>query len=94
MATLADFSNFDKMVEHVASAAPSHPPGQETHYHYLTFGWLLGGLARGAAGKELTEVKPPHPGASFPWGAGGVPLKEMNCDKEDLVLQGIWMRGG
>eukprot|EP00873_Tetraselmis_striata_P006515 jgi/Tetstr1/426779/TSEL_016994.t1 len=56
VATLRDFSDYDKMVAFVGGAAPAHPPGAETHYHYLTFGWLLGGLARGAVGQELPQI--------------------------------------
>lgn len=65
VATLRDFSDYDKMVAFVGGATPAHPPGAETHYHYLTFGWLLGGLARGAVGQELPQVIPPYPPPSL-----------------------------
>jgi hypothetical protein len=55
-ATLTDLSDYGSMVRFVANAAPEHAPGQETHYHYLTFGWLVGGLTEAASGFPLQQV--------------------------------------
>ena len=55
-ATLADLSDYDSMVDFLANAAPEHTPGEHTHYHYLTFGWLIGGLIQAVSGSSLVQV--------------------------------------
>ena len=47
---------FDEMVRRIEQAEPAHPPGQEYHYHYLSYGWLLGGLVQKVTGKPLAQV--------------------------------------
>jgi len=61
VATLADLTDFEKMADFLASHEPAHKPGAETHYHYLTFGWLVGALAARASGMPLTLVRPHSP---------------------------------
>eukprot|EP00951_Prasinocladus_malaysianus_P005600 scaffold39546_cov45-Prasinocladus_malaysianus.AAC.1 len=60
VATLSDLSDFDGMVDFVAKAKPEHPPGDQTQYHYLTYGWLVGGLVQKASGKPLTQRRAGH----------------------------------
>ena len=48
--------DWDQMKNFIASseALPSHPPGDETNYHYLSFAWIIGGLIE-AVTKEPYE---------------------------------------
>jgi len=36
-------------------ALPAHVPGTETHYHYLTFAWLVGGLIEEVTGEPYED---------------------------------------
>eukprot|EP00166_Cyanidium_caldarium_P004304 ctg_450.g269 len=36
---------WQRMVEEMAAAEPSSPPGERAVYHYITFGWLAGAIA-------------------------------------------------
>ena len=42
------------LVEAVAAASPAHPPGERSVYHYLSWGWLMGGLIEAITGREVT----------------------------------------
>lgn len=42
------------LVADVASAAPAHPPGERSVYHYLSWGWLMGGLMEAITGRPVT----------------------------------------
>ena len=46
----------DAMLSLLAAATPAAPPGGAPKYHYLTFGWLVEGIVRGATGRSLAEV--------------------------------------
>jgi aarF domain-containing kinase len=37
------------------NAIPSHVPGNETHYHYLSFAWLVGGLIEEITGEPYEK---------------------------------------
>lgn len=37
-------SDWDGCLEHIANSVPETEPGQEQFYHYLSFGWLCGGI--------------------------------------------------
>ncbi|GMH32993.1 hypothetical protein BSKO_00827 [Bryopsis sp. KO-2023] len=55
-AVLGDLLHWENMVNAVGTSKPSHPPGAKHEYHYLTYGWLLGGVVQGATGKTIAEV--------------------------------------
>lgn len=45
------------MLHKMARAQPSSPPGLNAKYHFLSFGWILGGLVRGVThGRHLRDV--------------------------------------
>jgi len=46
----------DRMIALMEKAVPTAAPGAENSYHYLSFGWLVGGIVRGATGKSLRTV--------------------------------------
>ncbi|KJE88683.1 ABC1 family protein [Capsaspora owczarzaki ATCC 30864] len=56
--TLDELVDYDKMLDKVAKATPVHPPGKEAHYHYLSFGWLLGGIVQSklTGGRSLSDI--------------------------------------
>jgi CubicO group peptidase (beta-lactamase class C family) len=45
----------DLMLSIIANSKPEHGPGEQTKYHYLTFGWLVEGLVRSVTGASLRE---------------------------------------
>lgn len=45
----------DLMLSMIAESTPEHAPGEQTKYHYLTFGWLVEGLVRSVTGGSLRE---------------------------------------
>ncbi|KAJ3109575.1 hypothetical protein HDU96_007178 [Phlyctochytrium bullatum] len=49
-------TNFDEMVKAMESAKPTSPPGESTAYHYLSYGWLVGGLVQKVIGRPFGEV--------------------------------------
>lgn len=54
---LQQLIDWEGMLAHLAAARPAAPPGLLTRYHILSFGWLVGGVVRGAtAGQHLREV--------------------------------------
>lgn len=54
-ATLGEFLEWDSMVDFVGSFNPSHAPGEKSEYHYLTYGWLLGGIVKGVTGMDMPD---------------------------------------
>jgi len=48
--------DWDYMVAAIEKAAPIHKPGERTGYHGLTFGYLVGELARRVAGKPFPAL--------------------------------------
>ncbi|POO03893.1 Beta-lactamase, class-A [Trema orientale] len=40
----------------IAKAVPETEPGKEQLYHYLSFGWLCGGIIEHASGKKFQEI--------------------------------------
>ncbi len=44
--TLQELCDWDLMLDAVARAQPTTPPGAITQYHYLSFGWIVGGIVR------------------------------------------------
>lgn len=51
-----DLGDWDRVCAFLAGEAPWWPPGKETGYHALTFGFVLGELVRRATGRTLTEA--------------------------------------
>ena len=43
------------MLDLISESKPEHTPGEQTKYHYLTFGWIVEGLVRGVTGGSLRE---------------------------------------
>jgi CubicO group peptidase (beta-lactamase class C family) len=52
----AEMLDWQHMLDRVAGADPAHAPGEAHGYHALTYGWLIGGLIEGIAGKPLQRV--------------------------------------
>ncbi|GJP49801.1 hypothetical protein CLOM_g8969 [Closterium sp. NIES-68] len=45
-----------EMLSHLAAEVPESPPGTVEEYHYLSFGWLAGGIIEAASGQSFQEV--------------------------------------
>ncbi|PKA51417.1 putative aarF domain-containing protein kinase [Apostasia shenzhenica] len=48
--------DWDHSLRHIASCTPETEPGSQQLYHYLSFGWLCGGIIEHASGKSFKEV--------------------------------------
>ncbi|KAF6141775.1 hypothetical protein GIB67_027953, partial [Kingdonia uniflora] len=48
--------DWDECLNRIANSTPETKPGCEQLYHYLSFGWLCGGIIEHASGKKLQEV--------------------------------------
>eukprot|EP00897_Mesotaenium_endlicherianum_P001152 jgi/Mesen1/11037/ME000098S10430 len=48
--------NWADMLARLAAATPASAPGEKEAYHYLTFGWLTGGIVEGATGQPFQQV--------------------------------------
>ena len=61
-ASIDTLTDWDQMKNFIASsnAVPAHVPGEETHYHYLTFAWLLGGLIEEVTGEPYENFLTKH----------------------------------
>jgi len=55
-------TDWSRMKEYIAGpeAIPSHAPGTETHYHYLSFAWILGGLIEEVTGEPYENFLQEH----------------------------------
>ncbi|XP_011045052.1 PREDICTED: uncharacterized protein LOC105140069 isoform X2 [Populus euphratica] len=49
-------ADWDECLKRIAMSAPETEPGQEQLYHYLSFGWLCGGIIEHASGKKFQEI--------------------------------------
>ncbi|KAI3902688.1 hypothetical protein MKX01_011420 [Papaver californicum] len=47
---------WDECLNRMAMSVPETEPGQQQLYHYLSFGWLCGGIIEHASGMKLQEV--------------------------------------
>ncbi|MCL7032459.1 hypothetical protein MKW94_002469 [Papaver nudicaule] len=47
---------WDECLHRMAMSVPETEPGQQQLYHYLSFGWLCGGIIEHASGMKLQEV--------------------------------------
>ncbi|KAL5699466.1 hypothetical protein ACHQM5_030364 [Ranunculus cassubicifolius] len=48
--------DWDECLNRIAISSTETEPGQEQLYHYLSFGWLCGGIIERASGKKFQEV--------------------------------------
>ncbi|KAM7263186.1 hypothetical protein ACFE04_000869 [Oxalis oulophora] len=48
--------NWDECLKRIAMTEPETAPDQEQLYHYLSFGWLCGGIIEHASGKKFQEI--------------------------------------
>lgn len=54
--TAGDLGDWDKMCALVAGLAPQWTPGTQQAYHAVTFGWILGEMARRVSGFPVTRL--------------------------------------
>ncbi|XP_023524043.1 uncharacterized protein LOC111788095 [Cucurbita pepo subsp. pepo] len=48
--------DWDECLNCMAKSVPETEPGQEQVYHYLSYGWLCGGIIEHATGKKFQEI--------------------------------------
>jgi len=56
IATIDEILDWNNMITFLQSATPAHAPGEKEEYHYLTFGYLVGGILNGMTGKSVDEL--------------------------------------
>ncbi|KAK9741670.1 hypothetical protein RND81_03G121000 [Saponaria officinalis] len=49
-------SDWNECLQRIAESSPETEPGQQQLYHYLSFGWLCGGIIERATGRTLQEL--------------------------------------
>ncbi|XP_055960408.1 uncharacterized protein LOC126667228 isoform X2 [Mercurialis annua] len=47
---------WDECLNRICQSVPETEPGNEQLYHYLSFGWLCGGIIERASGKKFQEI--------------------------------------
>ena len=53
---LTEFVNWDAMCDAIARQAPANAPGEKQEYHAITFGFLLGEVARRVDGRPFGQI--------------------------------------
>ncbi|KAK3007537.1 hypothetical protein RJ639_013502, partial [Escallonia herrerae] len=48
--------DWDECLNRIALSAPETEPGHEQLYHYMSFGWLCGGIIEHVTGKKFQEI--------------------------------------
>ncbi|KAG5098221.1 hypothetical protein JHK82_048075 [Glycine max] len=48
--------DWDGCLNRICQSIPETEPGKEQFYHYLSFGWLCGGIIEHASGKKFQEI--------------------------------------
>ncbi|KAI7727587.1 hypothetical protein M8C21_019336 [Ambrosia artemisiifolia] len=48
--------DWDECLKRIAMVAPETEPGREQLYHYLSYGWLCGGIIEHASGKKFQDI--------------------------------------
>ncbi|KAK9049272.1 hypothetical protein SSX86_031760, partial [Deinandra increscens subsp. villosa] len=48
--------DWDECLKRIAVVAPETEPGREQLYHYLSYGWLCGGIIEHASGKKFQDI--------------------------------------
>lgn len=56
---LTDWEEMKKFISS-SEALPSHSPGDETRYHYLSFAWIIGGLIEAITGEPYEKFLEEH----------------------------------
>ncbi|KAJ0044507.1 hypothetical protein Pint_05334 [Pistacia integerrima] len=49
-------ADWNECLSRIAMSVPETEPGQQQFYHYLSFGWLCGGIIEHASGKRFQEI--------------------------------------
>ncbi|KAL9265425.1 hypothetical protein AKJ16_DCAP17483, partial [Drosera capensis] len=49
-------SDWNDCLHRLAMSTPEDEPGQQQLYHYLSFGWLCGGIIENASGRKFKEI--------------------------------------
>ncbi|XP_074286826.1 uncharacterized protein LOC141612026 [Silene latifolia] len=49
-------SDWNECLQRIAGSCPESEPGQQQLYHYLSFGWLCGGIIEHATGKKFQDI--------------------------------------
>ncbi|KAI3690319.1 hypothetical protein L2E82_48299 [Cichorium intybus] len=49
-------ADWDACLKRIAKVAPETEPGREQIYHYLSYGWLCGGIIEHASGKKFQDI--------------------------------------
>jgi CubicO group peptidase (beta-lactamase class C family) len=52
----AQLADWDSMCAAIARLAPMSPPGEQTVYHAMTYGWIVGEFARRVDGRPFREI--------------------------------------
>ncbi|KAK1417813.1 hypothetical protein QVD17_26947 [Tagetes erecta] len=50
------FCDFDECLKRIAMVAPETEPGRVQLYHYMSYGWLCGGIIEHASGKKFQDI--------------------------------------
>ncbi|KAI3703578.1 hypothetical protein L1987_73768 [Smallanthus sonchifolius] len=50
------FCDYGECLKRIAMVAPETKPGREQLYHYLSYGWLCGGIIEHASGKKFQDI--------------------------------------
>jgi CubicO group peptidase (beta-lactamase class C family) len=53
---VADVCDWGKMCEEVARLAPQWQPGEHMEYHAITYGWIVGEVARRVDGRSFSQI--------------------------------------
>ncbi|XP_030475469.2 uncharacterized protein LOC115692678 [Syzygium oleosum] len=48
--------DWNECLKRIAASVPETEPGQNQLYHYLSFGWICGGIIEHASGKKFQEI--------------------------------------
>ncbi|KAL8244680.1 hypothetical protein R6Q59_010938 [Mikania micrantha] len=48
--------DWEECLKRIAMAAPETEPGQQQQYHYLSYGWLCGGIIQHASKKKFQDI--------------------------------------
>ncbi|KAH9622899.1 hypothetical protein KSS87_019658 [Heliosperma pusillum] len=49
-------SDWNECLQRIAGSCPESEPGKQQLYHYLSFGWLCGGIIEHATGKKFQDI--------------------------------------
>jgi CubicO group peptidase (beta-lactamase class C family) len=49
-------TDWDAGIRRIEAGVPAWEPGTATGYHAVTFGWIIGGIVKGATGRHIKDV--------------------------------------